>query len=392
MFSLETASLAAYAPLLSLHTREGLGLGAWETSLVFAVGPLTALLGPPLAGWLSDRWFRAEQTLAVVSLMRAVALALAARAHAFEPLLAAMALHGLFVAKSGVLLHTIAFHHLPDARRFGSTRVWGTASWSLTIWAITAFIGAAGSRAAELASIQRCFYVGAAAAFAQALYALTLPATTPAPSSRGVLDALAALRLLTSPRFAAPLLVALLSSALMQTNLILQGLYFADPGGLGLRPAVAGRATTVSQLLELALFPALGFLLHRFGVRKVVLIGMLAWPLRYAAYYAGSPAWLVVLAQVLHGANYALGFSGLQIAVELMAPSGLRASAQAAFITSSSGLGNLLGQLGCGYLLASAWSGTAYDWPRVFAAPLAVSVLALVIAAIGVREPTRVAA
>ena len=387
MFSLETASLAAYAPLLSLHAREGLGLGAWETSLIFAVGPLSAMIGPPLAGWLADRLFRAEQGLALTSLLRAVALALAARAQTFEPLLFAMALHGLFVAKSGVLLNTIVFHHLPDARRYGSARVWGTASWSLMLWVTTFFIGRAGSRSAELSVIQSCFYVAAGAALAQSVYALTLPATTPAPSPRGLREIGRALRLFASRRFAAPLCVALLSGSLMQANLILQGLFFADRDGLGLSPAAAGRATTVSQLLEMLLFPFLGMLLSRFGVRKVVLVGMLAWPLRYAAYLAGSPAWFVVAAQVLHGANYALGFIGLQIAIELMAPSGLRATAQAAFITSSSGLGNLIGQLGCGYLLATASSAHGYDWPRIFAAPLAVALLAFVIAFFGVREP-----
>ncbi|HEY3494040.1 MAG TPA: MFS transporter [Polyangiaceae bacterium] len=389
MFSLETASLAAYAPLLSLHAREGLALGAWETSLIFAVGPLTAMIGPPLAGWLADRLFRAEQGLAITSLLRAFALALAARANTFEALLLAMALHGLFVAKSGVLLHTIAFHHLPDARRFGSARVWGTASWSAMIWATTTFIAAAGSRAGELAAIQSCFYVAAGAALGQAVYALTLPATTPAPSSRGLRDALLALKLFASRRFVAPLCVALLSGSLMQANLILQGLFFADPGGLGLSPSAAGRATTASQILELTLFPFLGLLLQRFGVRKVVLIGMLAWPLRYAAYLAGGPAWFVIAAQALHGLNYALGFTGLQIAIELMAPTGLRASAQAAFIASSSGLGNLIGQLGCGYLLATASDERGYDWGFIFSVPLFVGLLALAITIAGVRDPER---
>jgi MFS family permease len=389
MFSLESASMAAYAPLLSLHAREGLGLGAWETALVFAVGPLTAMVGPPLAGWLADRLFRAEQALAVTSLLRTFALLLAARADAFEALVVAMALNGLFLSQSGVLLSTIAFHHLPDARRYGSSRVWGTAAWLLTVWAVAALIGGAGSRAGELSAIQGCFYLGAAAAFGQALHALTLPATTPAPAPRGLLHALGALKLFASRRFAAPLLVALLSGSLMQTNLILQGLFFADPGGLGLSPASAGRATTVSQIFEMLLFPALAVLLQRFGVRRVVLVGMLAWPLRYAAYFAGGPAWLVILAQLLHGANYALGFIGLQIALELMAPTGLRASAQAAFITSSSGLGNLMGQLGCGYLLATASGPNGYDWRRIFAAPLLVALIALAIAILGVREPVR---
>lgn len=392
MFALETAGMAAFVPLLSLHSREGLGLTPYELSLVFAVGPVTALIGPPLAGWLADRVMRAERVLSVASALRAIALVFAARATSFDALVAAMACHGLFVAKTGVLVSTIAFHHLPDARRLGSTRVFGTASWIAMVFLAMSFVGAAPTRAGQLANIPVCFYAGAAATALQALYALTLPPTSPHLRSRGVLDALEALKLLRSPPFAIVLTVAVLYGALMQLNLMLQGLYFAADDGLRLTPAAAGRASTVSQALELLLFPVLGALFHRFGIRAVVLIGIAAWPLRYAAYLAGGPTWLVVGAQVLHGANYVLGFTGLQVAIELMAPRGLRASTQAAFMTASSGVGNLMGQLGCGVLLAHAAHGSGYDWNRIFAVPFVLALAATALTAAFVREPIAIEA
>jgi MFS family permease len=85
-----------------------------------------------------------------------------------------------------------------------------------------------------------------------------------------------------------------------------------------------------------------------------------------------------------------MGFIGLQLAVELMAPAALRGRAQAAFATSSSGIGSLLGQLGCGALLGVATQPDGrVDWRLVFAGPLAVSVLATVIMARWVRNPER---
>ncbi len=286
-----------------------------------------------------------------------------------------------------MLINTIAFSHLPDARRVGRARVWGTVSWVLMIWLVMGFVGRSGARGSELHALHATFYAAAFMAACQALYALTLPRTAPAPASRRLRDSLGALDLFRSPRFSLALLVALLYGALMQLNLMLQGLFFAAPDGLGLSPSAAGRATTVSQLLELALFPLLNVLLDRFGVRRVVLVGVAAWVLRYAAYYAGGPTWLVVLAQLLHGPNFVLGFVGLQIAVELMAPPGMRARAQAAFITSSSGIGSLLGQLGCGLLLAAgARPGGGYAWPLVFAGPLAVSIVATIVTHFGVRD------
>jgi len=387
MFALESASLASYLPLLSLHMSEGLRLTPLELSLVFAVGPLTMMVGPPIAGLLADRWVHAERVLAAGSLLRAAALLLAARATSFHELVVAMALHGLFVSNSGVAVNTIAFYHLPNARTFGTTRVWGTGAWFLMVNATMLYLGARGDRHAQLGAIHACFYVGAGAALLSSLYALTLPETPPARGGGGLVSALRAVTLLRSPRFAAALLVALIFGTLIQSNLILQGLFFADPHGLGLSPAAAGRATTVSQMLELCLFPFLGGMLSRLGLKRVVLLGVIAWPLRYLSYFVGEPAWLVVSAQLLHGVNYVLGFSGLQIAVELMAPAGLRASAQAAFITASSGVGNLIGQLGCGLLLKLTATPSGHDWPLTFLAPVVVSLLAVAITAFGVREP-----
>jgi len=390
MFSLEIASIAAYAPLLSLHAREGLGLSPLETSLVFATGPVTAMVGPPIAGVLADRVLRAEVALALSSLLRAGALVLAARASGFEALVLAMALHGFFAGQSSVFVSTIAFSHLPDARRFGGTRVWGTVAWVAMVLAVSTVLSRSGSRSDELRALPLTFYAAAVAALAQAAYALSLPRTAP---DRPRPDAPAPERartLFSNPHFVAALAVALLYGALTQLNLMLQGLFFADPGGLALSPAAAGRATTVSQLLEVALFPLLGWLIERFGVKRVVLFGIAAWILRYAAYLAGTPSWFVVLAQVLHGPNFVMGFVGLQLAIELMTPAALRGRAQAALVTSASGIGSLAGQLGCGALLAlAATPAGGVAWPLVFVGPLVVSVVATVITAVWVRDPIR---
>jgi len=390
MFSLEIASIAAYVPLLSLHAREGLGLSPLETSLVFATGPITMMVGPPIAGFLADRVLRAELALALSSLLRVGALVLAARASNFEALVLAMALHGFLTGQSSVFVSTIAFSHLPDVRRFGGTRFWGTAAWVAMVLAVSTLLSHAGSRSDELRALPLTFYAGAVVAFAQAAYALTLPRTAPDRARHEASGSANARSLFSNPNFVAALAVALLYGGLTQLNLMLQGLFFADPRGLAMSPAAAGRATTVSQVLELALFPLLGALIDRFGVKRVVLFGIAAWVFRYAAYYAGSPPWFVIAAQILHGPNFVMGFVGLQLAIELMSPAGLRGRAQAALATSASGIGSLAGQLGCGALLSlAATPDGGVAWPLVFAGPLLVSVVATIITAVWIRDPAR---
>src|SRR5215204_1853279 len=112
MFSFETACMAAYAPLLSLYMQRKLTLSPYEMALVFATGPLMALIAPLCAGFVADRLLPAERSLAIVNLLRGAALFYAARAGSFEELFVAMALVGFCSTPSHVLASSIMFHHL----------------------------------------------------------------------------------------------------------------------------------------------------------------------------------------------------------------------------------------------------------------------------------------
>jgi MFS family permease len=383
MFFFETAGVAAYAPLLSHHMQRGVGLSPYEMSVVYATGPIAALLAPLAVGFVADRVMPAERLLAVLSLIRAIALLFAARADSFPELLVAMGVIGFCATPTFVLTSSISLHHLPDVRRFGQARVWGTASWLCVVWIVSAYLERAGGVQAEHLSFG--FELAAGMSATLGLYALSLPHTPPAKFGRGALEAIGALGMLKNRDFLAIFGVYVACGALFQVNVILQGLFFTSSTGLGLEPAVANRASSVSQLLELLLFPLLAVLLARFGVKKVVLVGVLAWPLRYAVYFLGRPTELVVLTQLLHGLNVVLGYFALQIAVDEFAPAHRRASTQALLATGGSGLGALAGQLGSGALLARYGSAAGPRWPAIFAFPLALGAVAVCLLAFGYR-------
>src|SRR5262245_48560894 len=83
MFFIDIAVAAAYFPLLSLHLSTTLGLSPTQIGAVYAVGPLTALVGPPLVGWVADRVLSAEHALSLLGWLRALTLLLAAQASSF---------------------------------------------------------------------------------------------------------------------------------------------------------------------------------------------------------------------------------------------------------------------------------------------------------------------
>jgi MFS family permease len=400
MFFLDVAVTATYFPLLSLHLAKTLALSPGEVSAVYAIGPLAALIGPPLAGWLADRLLPAELALSVMSTLRALVLLLAARADSFLEMLAAQALLSLVSIPCGVLCFTVAFRHAGDARGIGRTRVWGTVSWILTLWAIGSYMDRFESLRDQLVHTRNLFEFGAILSAAAALYAATLPATPPlrTPGMRAFAF-VSALGMLRDPSFRALILAAVLGAACLQFHFILWPLFFTDARtGLGLDVSSASRASSVAQMLELMLFPAFGLLIRRWGLRNVLLAGVAAWPVRFLAYAVGQPVALVVGVQALHGVNVVCGTVAAQVAVDRVAPRDARASSQALLVTATSGGGNLLGQLLSGAALAVlALPNGGHRWPLIFLIPLVLGLLATWVVAAGFRPvrgiepaPTRV--
>ncbi len=378
MFFIDLAVAGAYFPLLSLHLSKTLGLSAGEIALVYATGPLSALIAPPIIGSVADRLFPAERSFAAVGLLRGVALLLAGRASSFSEMLLAMAIVGLSAAPASVLSFSIAFHHLRDSRGIGRTRVWGTVSWILALWATSAYMQRFGGALEQLAHTRSTFHAAALVSGLGALYALTLPHTPPLPAPRRAFAFLDAISLLRDRSYRALVLGAGLASACLQFHFMLWPLFYTDEKtGLGFTLASASRWSSISQLLELLLFPLLALLIGRFGLRRVFVVGILAWPLRFVAYALGTPAALVLGVQALHGVNVVCGSIVAQVAIDRVAPAGARASSQALLIAATVGAGNLLGQLSCGAALTRAQLASGgVAWPAVFSIPVALGALA----------------
>jgi MFS family permease len=387
MFFLDVAVIASYAPLLSVHMTRSLGFSPGEVAAVYAAGPIAGMLSPLLVGALADRVLAAERALLFLNLLRTCALLFAAQATSFHGFLCALALVALCTAPGGVLTSSMAFHHMGDSRRLGEARVWGAVSWILAVWGVSAYLSRF-EASAQFSHTGAAFALAAALSASMALYASTLPHTPPPGAGAKVFAAAEAIGLLKRRNLAALVAGALLVAVVMQFNFILQGLFYTDVRtGLGLSPAVAAQASTVAQLLELVLFPTLGWLTIRFGLKPILLVGFCAWPIRFGAYALGQPSELVISAQILHGLSVVLASTATQIAIDRMAPRDLRASAQALLATFGIGLGSLLGQFGAGAALGMlALPGGGYRWPEIFGIPLAISIAALLLIAFFYRE------
>jgi MFS family permease len=158
----------------------------------------------------------------------------------------------------------------------------------------------------------------------------------------------------------------------------------------------------VSQIAEivcLGLFLPLS--LKYLGMRATLVIGALAWPVRYFIFALQQPLWLVIASLALHGFGYAFVLVTQQIYVDRVSPKDIRASAQSLLTFVTLGVGNLLGTLLCGplkdFYTTSVRDATGkmipgpVNWSMVFLIPGIITLACGIAYWLTFREPAHVA-
>jgi nucleoside transporter len=307
----------------------------------YSVGPLAAILSPFFLGMIADRYFATERVLGVMHLLGGTAIMAApvvAASYGPRAFTGILLLHTLCYMPTLGLSNTVAFRHLASQeRQFPFVRVFGTLGWI-----------AAGFLVSQLLHADReplPFYVAGGAAIGLGMYSFTLPHTPPIDRERSVsvrdILGLDALRLLRNPSF----LVFIVSSFLVCIPL---AAYFVHApiftGVVGFEHP--GSVMTLGQASEIVFMLAMPAFFARLGVKWMMILGMLAWVVRYGLFAAAATdhiRWMVLAGIVLHGICYDFFFVTGQIYVDKRVPGGLRAQAQGLLVVMTQGLGMLVG-------------------------------------------------
>lgn len=322
----------------------------------YATQTWAALFAPLIVGFLGDRLMNKEHLNGILHLLGAGLLWWVSTLSDSTMIFWALLTFFICYMPTLALVNTITFQNVDDIEsEFPKIRLWGTIGWIVAGLTISeSFFGLfplpilPGIESGGTTNAQ--FQVAAVVSAIYGLYSFTLPASPPEGKGKPVdivkILGFDSLNLMRNPSY----LVFAVCSFLICIPL---AFYYARTGEFvtavhfGDRTGGVMALGQVSEIFFMALVP---FFLTRLGVKRMLLVGMLAWALRYALFgLMPSNVVMVVLGIVLHGICYDFFFVTGQLYTDRVAPKEMRTSAQALVGLLTYGAGMLVGNYVLGF-------------------------------------------
>lgn len=322
----------------------GLCLGSNEFSDfsggAYGSAPLGAMIAPLFLGLIADRFFPSQKVMGVLFLIGGVLLlfipGVAAGGPENGPLMVKLMLGNMLCYMPTLGLgNSIAFTNL-DRISFPKVRVWGTIGWI-----------AAGLAVGILGWSAKfdMFYLAGASSLVLGIYSFFLP-HTPAPAKGEPLNVRALLMvdafgLFKKPAFAVFMICSMLICIPLAYYYGVMGNYLGNTGFV--QPA---STMTIGQMSEIFFMLLIPFFFRKLGVKWMILVGMLAWVLRYLLFAFGAPdqvVWMIFAGVALHGICYDFFFVTGFMYADKVAPVKIRSQVQSMLVFFTQGIGMYVG-------------------------------------------------
>ena len=342
---------------------------------------IAAMISPFFVGMIADKYFATERLLGVLHLIGGILLFSIAQVTSFWSFYTLLLAYTLCYTPTIALSNSLSFSQLKDpGAEFPGIRVLGTIGWIIA-GLIIGFLG--------IEDKATFFTIASAISILLGLYCFTMPHMPPEKNQErktiAQIMGLDAFRLLKEKDFA----IMIISSILICIPLMFY-YSFTNPFLNETGMANAAGKMTMGQMSEIVFMLVMPFFFKRLGVKKMVLIGMAAWIIRYLLFAFGNNealVWMFYMGIILHGICYDFFFVTGQIFVDKRAPENLRSSAQGLITFATYGLGFYIGTQASGnivdlYLIAD----DQHNWQIIWLVPAVFSILVLVFFALFFKD------
>ncbi len=366
-----------------------------ETAAVFSTQSWGAIIAPFIIGLIADRYFNAEKILGILHLAGAFLMYQMYQSTDVGMFYIYVLSYMVLYMPTLALVNSVSFNQMKDAEKeFANIRVWGTIGWILAGLSISFFFHWDSVEAVSNGLLKNTFLLAGTAALVLGLLSFTLPKTPPKVSEGkikiGDIIGLDALRLLKDKNF----LIFFISSILICIPLAFyyQNAHpFLTAAGVE-NPTGKMAIGQISEALFLLLIPVF---FARFGFKKTILVGMLAWAVRYILFAYGNGgdlSFMLITGIALHGICYDFFFVSGQIYTNSKAGEKYKSAAQGLITLATYGIGMLIGFAVAGWITDNykTVEGTI-NWFMVWIIPAGISLVVFVIFALLFQDKNKLA-
>ncbi len=393
MMFLEFFIWGAWFVTLGTFLGNNLKASGAETAAVFSTQSWGAIIAPFIIGLIADRYFNAERILGVLHLIGAFLMYQMYQSNEVGSFYTYVLSYMVLYMPTLALVNSVAFNQMKDPEKeFANIRVWGTIGWILAGLAISFVFHWDTAENIAQGMLKNTFLLAGIAALVLGLLSFTLPATPPKVSDEkikiGDIIGLDALKLLKDKNFA----VFFLSSILICIPLAFyyQNAHpFLTEAGIE-NPTGKMAIGQISEALFLLLIPVF---FTKYGFKKTILVGMLAWAIRYALFAYGNGAdlsFMLIIGIALHGICYDFFFVSGQIYTNSKAGDKYKSAAQGLITLATYGVGMLIGFAVAGWITDNYKTATGtINWEMVWIIPAGIALAVFILFALTFNDKNK---
>jgi len=355
-----------------------------QSASVFSTQSWGAIIAPFIIGLIADRYINAEKILGALHIMGAILMYQLYNAESIGVFYPYVLVYMILYMPTIALVNSVSFNQMKDPEKeFSNIRVFGTIGWIVAGLLISFLFHWDTEENTAKGLLKNTFLMSSVASLVLGIFSFTLPKTP--PSKRGnekvslkEIIGLDALKLLKDKNFA----VFFISSILIciplafyyqNTHAFLSNIGVTNPTG----------KMTIGQISEVLFLLMLPLFFKKYGFKKTILVGMLAWAVRYVLFAfgdAGDLSFMLIIGIALHGICYDFFFVSGYIYTNSKAGEKYKSAAQGLITLATYGVGMLIGFEIAGMITDSyKISEKVFDYKMIWIIPSIIAAVVFVL-------------